>query len=79
MTDEATFWRMEAERDAEQPGRWTTLRAEITRTAAIEQELGDDYGDMGTEASWDSANKHWSRAGALREVLAAMDRIEEGQ
>ena len=58
------------------PGRWTALRAEITRDAAIEQELGDGYSDMDTDPSWDSANKHWGRAGALREVLAAMAGME---
>jgi hypothetical protein len=56
--------------------RWTALRGQITRDIAIEQEHGDGYSDMGTDPSWDSANKHWGRAEALREVLAAMDRIE---
>jgi hypothetical protein len=59
--------------------RWTSLRDQVTRDAATEQELGDDYGDMGTNPSWDSANKHWGRAEALREVLATMTRMEAGQ
>jgi hypothetical protein len=59
--------------------RWTALREEITRDAATEQGLGDDYGDMGTGPSWDSANKHWGKAEALREVLATMDRMEAGR
>ena len=74
---EATFWRMEAERNAEPPDRWTSLREQITRDAAIEQELGDDYGDKGTDEGMDSASRHWERAKALREVLATMDRMEE--
>ena len=81
MTDEATFWRMEAEPTPElvadvAAARWTTLREEITRNMAIEQELGDGYDEMATGESETRAAKHWGRAGALREVLAAMDRIE---
>ena len=56
--------------------RWSRLREQVTRDAAIEQQLGDDYGDVGTDSSWDQANKHWGKAEALREVLAAMDRME---
>ncbi len=55
------------------------LRAEITRDAETAQELGDGYSEHGTDPSWDFANQHWGRAGALREVLAAMDRLEAGQ
>jgi hypothetical protein len=58
---------------------WTSLREQITRDAAIEQQLGDDYGDVGTDSSRDRANQHWGKAEALREVLAAMDRMEQGQ
>jgi hypothetical protein len=61
------------------PDRWTSLRDQITRDAATEQELGDGYGDMGTDQSWDSANKRWGKAEALREVLATMDRMEAGK
>ena len=83
--DEPTFWRMEAEGHTTMPmtvleremdARWTALRAEITRDAATEQELGDDYSESSGDLSWDSANKHWGRAEALREVLATMDRME---
>ena len=59
--------------------RWTSLRDQITRDAATEQELGDGYGDMGTNPSWDCANQHWGRAEALREVLATMERMEADQ
>ncbi len=59
--------------------RWTALRDEITRDAAIEQQLGDDYSESSGDLSWDSANKHWGKAEALREVLATMDRMEAGQ
>ncbi len=59
--------------------RWAALREEIARDIAIEQELGDDYGDAGTDSSRDRANQHWGRAEALREVLATMDRMEAGQ
>ena len=59
-------------------GRWTGLRAQITRDIAIEQELGDDYGDKGDVKSYARACRHWGKAEALREVLAGMDR-EEGQ
>jgi hypothetical protein len=55
--------------------RWTALRDQVTRDAAIEKELGDDYGEAGTDSSWDRANQHWGRAEALREVLATMDRM----
>lgn len=57
--------------------RWADLRDQITRDAAIEQELGDGYSESSGDLSWDSANKHWGRAEALREVLAAMTRMEE--
>jgi hypothetical protein len=77
MSEEATFWRMEAERHAApEPDRWTALRDQITRDIAIEQELGDGYGDAGTDPSWDRANQHWGKAEALRGVLAAMTRME---
>ena len=59
-----------------QDARWTGLRAQLTRDIAIEQELGDDYGDMGTDESLNTAYKHWGKAEALREVLAWMDRAE---
>ena len=59
--------------------RWTSLREQITRDAATEQELADGYSEMGTDSSEDRANRHWGRAGALREVLATMDRLEAGQ
>jgi hypothetical protein len=61
-----------------QDARWTDLRAQLARDIAIEQELGDDYGDMGTDEALNTAYKHWGKAEALREVLAWMDR-EEGQ
>jgi hypothetical protein len=56
--------------------RWNRLRDQITRDAETEQELGDGYSEMGTDESETRAVKHWGRAGALREVLAAMDRME---
>lgn len=62
------------------PGQcWAALKAEITRDAETEQELGDGYSDKGTEEGTDSANRHWNRAEALREVLEAMDRLASDQ
>jgi hypothetical protein len=60
-------------------GCWSSLREQITRDAAIEQQLGDDYSESSGDLSWDSANQHWGRAEALREVLATMDRMEAGR
>ena len=57
-------------------GRWTGLRTQLTQDISVEQELGDDYGDMGTDESLNTAYKHWGKAEALREVLAWMDRAE---
>ena len=56
--------------------RWNRLRAQLTCDIAIEQELGDDYADAGTDSSLKTAYKHWGKAEALREVLAWMDRAE---
>ena len=56
--------------------RWTELRTQLTQDISVEQELGDDYGDMGTDESLNTAYKHWGKAEALREVLAWMDRAE---
>ena len=63
---------------ADKPGdeRWTDLRVQLTRDAEIEQELGDGYSEKGTDEALASANRHWLRAETLREVLAAMDRME---
>ena len=72
-------WESSKERVGEAGARWTSLRDQITRDAAIEQEHGDGYCELGTDSSWDQANKHWGKAEALREVLATMDRLEAGQ
>ena len=58
--------------------RWADLRAKLTRDIAIEQEFGDDYSDIGTDVSLNTAYRHWGKAEALREVLATMDRMEAG-
>src|ERR1039457_3316466 len=47
--------------------RWNRLRTKLTQDVAIEQELGDDYGDMGTDESLNTAHQHWGRSMALRE------------
>lgn len=57
--------------------RWAALRDMLTVNAAIEQDLGDEYGDMGDETSLNTAYKHWGHAQALRDVLAWIER-EEG-
>jgi len=60
-----------------QADRWSALRANLTQDAATDQELGDDYAEMGTGEALDTAHQHWGRAKVLREVLAWMDR-EDG-
>lgn len=60
-----------------QDARWAALRANLTQDAAADQELGDDYAEMGTDEALDTAHHHWGRAKVLREVLAWMDR-EDG-
>ena len=62
--------------DGTADSRWTSLRDQIARDIAIEQQLGDDYSESSGDLSWDSANQHWGRAAALREVLATMERME---
>jgi len=57
--------------------RWGSLRSHLTQDAATDQELGDDYAEMGTDEAMDTAHQHWGRAKVLREVLAWMDR-EDG-
>jgi hypothetical protein len=57
------------------PGQhWADLRRKLTQDITTEQELGDDYGDMGTDESLNTAHQHWGRSMALREVLEYMDR-----
>ena len=59
--------------------RWAELRVKLNVDAATEQRLGDDYSETSGDLAWDSANQHWGRAQALREVLASMDKMEAGQ
>ena len=61
------------------PYLWADLRVKLTVDAATEQRLGDDHSETSGDLAWDSANQHWGRANALREVLATMDRMETGQ
>lgn len=43
------------------------LLAHLKREAATEQEMGDDYGDLGTED--EQAHRHWGRAEAYRRMI----------
>ena len=50
------------------------LREHLERSAATEQELGEDYADEADEAGWRRAYEHWGAARAFRETVKHIDR-----
>jgi hypothetical protein len=55
------------------------LRKHLTEQAAIEQELGDDYGDSASPLAESQSHRHWGRAEALRDLLKYLDHEAEAQ